>query len=175
MRVITLLLLLCTSLGTYAATFSVPGADITFDAPNGFTSLSKDEISVKFPSNRTPSDVVGNRARTTTITFELKQDRLAPEQLAEVKQTFEQYFEAAVPRLEWKERKIVDLNGMKWIQLEFSSRATDTDIHNVMLITSRYGRMLIFNFNSTRSEFPSVARSIRASILSIKSKPASSK
>lgn len=168
MRLAALILLLGLALGAHAAKFSVPGAGISFDAPTGFTALSKDEIAVKFPSNRAPSGVIGNARRTTTIAFELKPDKLAPQQLGEAKEALERMFERIIPGLEWKGRKIVQLQGQDWIQLEMSSRAVDTDIHNIMLVTSRDGRILIFNFNSTKSEFPFVENALRDSIRSIK-------
>lgn len=168
MRLLTLILLFGIALGAHATTFSIPGAGISFDAPEGFTPLSKDEIAIKFPSSRAPSGVIGNARRTTTIAYELKQDKLAPEQLGEGKDAFEQLFERIIPGLEWKARAIVQFQGQRWIQLEMSSRAVDTDIHNIMLVTSRNGRMLIFNFNSTKSEFPSLESVLRESIRSIK-------
>ena len=61
--------------------------------------------------------------------------------------------------------------GQQWIYLEMSSRAIDTDIHNIMLITPLQGKMLIFNFNSTKAEFPKVEAELRASINSIAFKP----
>lgn len=168
MRRVALILALGAALGAHAATISVPGTGISFDAPEGFTALSQDEIASKFPSSRAPSGVIGNARRTTTIAFELKPDTLAPEQLGEAKEAFEQLFERIIPGLEWKARKIVQFQGQRWIQLELSSRAADTDIHNIMLITSRDGRMLIFNFNSTKSEFPAVESALRESIRSIR-------
>ena len=168
MRLIPLILLVGAVLGAHATTFSVPGAGVSFDAPDGFTALSRDEIAIKFPSTRAPSGVIGNARRTTTIAYELKQDKLTPEQLGEAKQAFEQLFERIIPGLEWKAKTIVQLQGQRWIQLEMTSHAIDTDIHNIMLIASREGRMLIFNFNSTKSEFPSVENALRASIRSIK-------
>lgn len=168
MRLVALILLVGFALGAHATTFPVPGAGVSFDAPDGFTALSKDEIAIKFPSSRAPSGVIGNARRTTTIAFELKRDKLTPEQLGEAKEAFERLFERIIPGLEWKARKIVQLQGQRWIQLEMSSRAVDTDIHNIMLVTSRYGRMLIFNFNSTKSEFPAVEGALRQSIQSIR-------
>lgn len=49
-----------------------------------------------------------------------------------------------------------------------TSSAVDTDIHNIMLITGIGEEMLVFNFNSTREEFPQVEKALRASIDSIK-------
>ncbi len=47
------------------------------------------------------------------------------------------------------------------------SRAVDTDIHNIMLVTPFRGGMLMFNFNSTREEFPRMEGALRRSLESI--------
>ena len=132
-------MLLGFSMATCAVPVSVPGAAARFDAPEGYTPLSQDEISIKFPARRAPANIVGNARRTTTIAFELKQDKLAPEQLSEARQVFEQFFERTVPGLVWRDRKLVRLDGQNWIHLEFSSNAVDSDLHNIMLVTSRFG------------------------------------
>ena len=167
MQLLALLLLLVTSMATGAVPVSVPGAAARFDAPAGYTPLSQDEISVKFPARRAPANIVGNARRTTTIAFELNQDKLAPAQLSEARHVFEQFFERSVPGLVWRERRLVRLDGQDWIHLEFSSNAVDTDLHNILLVTSRVGRMLLFNFNSTKAEFPLVESALRSSIQSI--------
>lgn len=167
MRPLALLMLLGFSMATCAVPVSVPGAAARFDAPEGYTPLSQDEISIKFPASRAPANIVGNARRTTTIAFELTQDKLAPEQLSEARQVFEQFFERTVSGLVWRDRKFVRLDGQNWIHLEFSSNAVDTDLHNIMLLTSRFGRMLLFNFNSTKAEFPLVENALRSSIQSI--------
>jgi hypothetical protein len=160
-------MLLGPSLGACAAPVSVPGAAARFHAPDGYTSLSQTEISIKYPASRAPANVVGNARRTTTIAFELKQEKLEPEHLPEAKAVFEQFFERIVPGLVWRQRKTVRLDGQNWIYLEFSSDAVDTDIHNIVLLTSRFGRLLLFNFNSTKAEFPLVESALRGSIQSI--------
>lgn len=150
-----------------AAPFSIPAAGMSFEAPEGFTALSSAEIDAKYPSKRGPSFVVGNARRTTTIAFDLKDNKLPPDQLPQVKAAFEQLFDRIVPGIEWKERKLVQMQGQTWIYLEMTSRAADTDIHNLMLVTPRQGRMLVLNFNSTRTEFPAVEAALRKSIDSI--------
>jgi hypothetical protein len=151
-----------------AAPFSIPEAGMSFEAPDGFTPLGQAEIDAKYPSKRGPAFVVGNERRTTTIAFDLKADRLPADKLPEVQATLEKVFERIVPGLEWKARKLIELQGQPWIYLEMSSRAVDTDIHNLMLITSRQGRMLVLNFNSTRAEFPAVEAALRRSIESLR-------
>lgn len=150
-----------------AATFAIPGAGVSFAAPDGFTELSKEEIGIKYPSARAPAFVVGNDGRTTTIAYDLQDHQLPPDKLGEVKASFEELFSRIIPGIEWKERKIVRMQGQDWIVLELTSRAVDTDIHNIMLVTHRRGKMLVFNFNSTKDEFPSVAPALRKSIESI--------
>lgn len=154
-----------------AETFQVDGAACRFEAPRGFTPLTKEEIAAKFPSTRAPVSVVGNARRTTTVAYELKPDRLAPEQLPEAKQAFEQIFERVVPGLRWTKRDLVTMRGQAWIHFEFTSRAVDTDIHNIMLATSRAGRMLVFNYNATAADFAVMEADLRASIRSIRLAP----
>ncbi len=48
-----------------------------------------------------------------------------------------------------------------------TSHAIDTDIYNIMLITSLKEKMLVLNFNSTAKEFPEIEASLRKSIQSI--------
>jgi hypothetical protein len=66
------------------------------------------------------------------------------------------------------------INGKQWIYFELISAAVDTDIHNIILMTSLNGKPLMFNFNSTKEEFPKVIKDLQASIDSIKVKDISS-
>ena len=49
---------------------------ITFVAPAGFTPLTGDEMRVKFPSATAPRAAVGNERRTTTIAYDLLDQRV---------------------------------------------------------------------------------------------------
>ena len=159
--------LLATGLHTRAATLTLPEAALSFQSPDAFTVLTKDEIALKYPSNRAPAYVVGNASRGTTIAYALKNQSLPPDKLGEVKVFFEKTFDRIIPGIEWIERKIITQQGQDWIFFEMTSRAIDTDIHNIMLITPRNGKMLVFNFNSTKGEFPKVEQALRKSMDSI--------
>jgi hypothetical protein len=156
---------------TNAETFSIPDVGVSFDAPVGYTKLDATEIANKYPSNRGPAFVVGNTRRTTSIAYDLKPNGFPTDKINEVKEFFEKMFERIVPGIEWKQKKLVDMLGQQWIYLEMTSRAIDTDIHNIMLVTPLQGKMLIFNFNSTKEEFPKVEGELRESIKSISLKP----
>jgi len=56
-----------------------------------------------------------------------------------------------------------------------TTNAVDTDIYNIMLFTCYKGKMLIFNFNSTREEFKKYEKDLRKSIRTIKIKESDSK
>lgn len=160
-------LCLLASLSVDAATFGIESAGVSFDAPSGFTLLSEAEIEAKFPARQAPTFVVGNERRTTTIAFDLKPQKITKEQLPEIKAAFEQMFERIIPGLQWKKRDFLEMQGQQWLQLELTSQAIDTDIYNIMLVTPWRGEMLVFNFNSTREEFPKVEDKLRASLSSI--------
>ncbi|MBX3420052.1 MAG: hypothetical protein KF752_00710 [Pirellulaceae bacterium] len=148
-------------------TFGIPELGVRFYAPKSYTPLTKEEIEFKFPSNRAPSYVIGNASRSTTIAFDVKNNPLHDD-LDRGLNEFKTLFDRIVPGIEWKGRKIIELQGQKWIYLEMVSRAADTNIHNIMLTTHYRGGMLIFNFNSTVEEFPEVESILRKCIETIK-------
>jgi len=154
----------------YCVQFSIPDGGVVFDAPDGFTQLSSEEIARKYPRSSPPGFVVGNERRTTTIAFDLKPQSIPADKLGEVKSSFEQLFQRMIPGLAWKDRKLISMQNQQWIYLELTSHAVDTDIHNIVLVTPHRDKALIFNFNSTKSEFPKVEAKLRESLRSIRLK-----
>ena len=76
----------------------------------------------------------------------------------------ENLFERMVPGIEWKKNEIIEQSGQKWLLMEMTSRAIDTDIYNIMLATGYQGKMLEFSFNSTKEDFSKFENSLRASL-----------
>ena len=146
----------------------VDGGKITFDAPDGFEPVPKEILDLKYPSSRAPKYVIGNKTAGTTIAYDIKPNALPQEGIEEGRKAFTELFPRMIPGLEWIENKTIELAGQKWIYLEMTSNALDTDIHNIMLFTGHDGQMLAFNFNSTKEEFKEYEKAIRASIKSIK-------
>ena len=108
---------------------------------------------------------------TTTIAYQLKAHPVKESDLPEVQKAFAQIFDRVIPGIEWKQNALVELVGQKWLFMEMTSRAIDQDIYNIMLITSHKGEMLMFNFNSTKKDFPKMEKALRDSIKSITLKP----
>ncbi len=167
--VLFITILFVTSFAT-AKQISIDGGMVTFDAPDEFTPLSQELISLKYPSSRAPKYVVGNKSGATTIAYDLNPNKIPPDQLNEARQAFTQMFPRMIPGLKWKENKIIDLAGRKWVYMEMTSHAIDTDIYNIMLFTGYKDQMLIFNFNSTKEEFQKYESALRKSLKSIQIK-----
>jgi len=142
----------------------------SFEPPKGFTELTQQEIDLKYPRKNPPKFVVGNERRTTTIAYDVRDIPLADEELPKTLTSLEQQMQSALPGLEWIDRKLIKMEGQRWIFLEMTSKAVDTSIHNIMLMTPHDGKMLIINFNSTIEEFPQLEKSLRKSLKSIKLK-----
>ncbi len=158
------------SYASWAERLTLPETTVSFEAPTGFTALSDDEIKAKYPSNRAPRFVRGNASRGTTIAYEIRPNAIPDSALENAMGAFEQVFTRIIPGIVWKRREIVQRAGQRWIELEATSNAIDTDIHNLMLITPYDGKLLTFNFNSTKEQFPKFERELRTSIDSIRLK-----
>lgn len=151
----------------FAKPIGVADTGITFEAPKGFAPLSKEIMEVKWPSNRAPAYAVGNERGTTTVAYDLKPNHIPQEALPEAQKQFTELFGRMIPGIEWKKNEIIELSGQKWLLMEMTSNAVDTDIYNIMLMTGFDGKMLIFNFNSTKEEFPKYEAELRKSMKSI--------
>ena len=149
----------------------VVDSPVTFEAPPGFGPVPQALIDVKWPSKRAPRFVVGNERATTTVAYDLKPHKIPDAQLPEVKTAFTGMMERVVPGIRWISNEVIELAGQRWIFMEMTSNAVDTDIHNIMLITGVNDQMLVFNFNSTKEEFPKVESALRASMRSIRMAP----
>ena len=151
----------------FADPIKVADTEITFEAPEGFKPLSKEIISTKWPTNQAPSFAVGTPSGSTTVAYDLKAHNVPQEALPEVQKSLTQFLERMIPGIDWKKNQIIDHSGQKWLLMEMTSNAVDTNIYNIMLITGFEGKMLAFNFNSTKEDFPKYEAELRKSLKSI--------
>jgi len=152
----------------FAEPVSVGNTGVTYEPPEGFRALSESEIALKWPSGDAPKYAVGIPSGSTTVAYDLKPHHVPQVELELAKDHFTKIFESMVPGLVWKKNEIVEHSGQKWILLELTSSAVDTDIYNIMMITGFQGKMLLFNFNSTKEDFPKYEAALRKSLESIK-------
>ena len=154
------------SVSAHADVFNVPELSLSVDAPEGFQRTSADIVALKW--KQPPAFVVGNERASTTIAADLKSDAIRPEQLGEAEKAFVDMFPKLMPGLKWVRHGLVTINGRQWVQMEMTSPAMDTGLHNIMLMTSMSGRLLVLNFNSTDRDFPTMEAALRKSVASVK-------
>ena len=167
-KVVVLLAGALIAIGGHAEPVRVGDSSVVFEAPKGFAPLSQELIDLKWPTKRAPRFAVGNERGTTTVAYDFKPHKIPQERLAEVKESFSNLMDRVVPGIQWVSRDIIELDGQRWVYLEMTSTAVDTDIHNIMLVTGVGDEMLVFNFNSTKEEFPKVEAALRESLRSIR-------
>lgn len=167
-KLLTCLFVVFFAATSYGEPIKVADTEVTFIPPQGFKKVPQKIVDIKWPSNRAPRFVIGNERASTTIAYDLKPNNIPQNKLVEAQKAFINLFERIIPGIQWKKKEIVEISGQRWIFLEMTSKAIDTDIHNIMLVTGYQGKMLLFNFNSTREEFPKYEKQLRESIKTIK-------
>ncbi len=165
---LTSIVLMTTPLAAELVTLD--GGAVRFEAPDGFKPVPQEIIDLKYPSSRAPKYVIGNESAATTIAYDLKPHDVPQERIDQARESFAAAFPRMIPGLEWKENKTITLAGQKWGYLEMTTTAVDTNIHNIMLFTGHNGQMLVFNFNSTKEEFPKYEQALRKAVETIQIK-----
>ena len=142
---------------------------VSFVPPEGFTPPSDEVIRKKFPNATSPATVYANARTTTSIAISYHPAQaLTPEQLPEFKSVMRAFMEKQQVGSEWLKDELVEINGRRWVHFEVVTAAVDAKIHNHMLFTSVDRRMLLFNFNSTLSEYATYEDALARSIASIR-------
>ena len=129
---------------------------LSFEVPNGFSAMNRDQIALKYPKASPPQYVYSNERGSVSIAVTFSKSAVTIGQLGELKSAMEQMLPRMTPGLQWITRETVSINGQAWVHLEMTSSAVDTDIHNHMYLTSFDGRMLGINMNSTTREYESI-------------------
>ena len=133
---------------------------VSFVPPAGFKAWTKEQISAKYAGGSPPQYVFADETGVVTVGVRFSPGKVAPQQLPEFKTALEQMLPRTIPGLKWVAREFVTINGRKWLHLEMTSHAIDTDIHNHMYATSFDGKALIFGFNSTIENYPKMKVSL---------------
>ncbi len=135
------------------------GRRVSFVPPAGFTPMTAEEIAIKFPKRggNPPQHVYANERRSVSVAITFSPAKISPEQLPELKNFLPKFLELAIPEIKWITQDFAVINNIRWVQLEFISRAIDTKIHNDAYFTSFDGKMLGFNFNSTVEQYDAVS------------------
>ncbi len=140
------------------------GRRVSFVPPADFTAMTPEEITLKFPSTgNQPQYVYANQRRSVSVAITFSPAKVSPQQLPELKNFLPKFLEQVKPDIKWITQDFTIIDNVRWIQLEFISRAIDTNIHNDAYFTSFDGKMLGFNFNSTIEQYDASSAEIRHS------------
>lgn len=141
---------------------------VSFTLPPGFTEMTREEISFKFPNRgNPPTHAYGNEKRTVAIAVSLSNANVRPEQLPELKTVMREQLGKVMPDAEWLKEELTTINGKQWVRFSVVTQAIDTKIHNDMYLTSFEGKMLGFNFNSTVQEYNKTKSELEKTVNSI--------
>lgn len=158
MRYVAALVALLVLLGPAHAQEKVVFANekVSIVLPEKFSRMSKEMIEKKYPRGNAPADVFSNERTTVSIAAGYTPNaNLTLEQLPQFKEVMEKTFERNVPGLLWITRGFQEINGNKWVHLEFQSNAVDTEIRNIVLMTALDNGLVMLNFNVTVNDYES--------------------
>ena len=116
--------------------------------------MTDEMVAKKYPRGNAPEYVFSNERTTVSIAAGYTPAaNLTAEQLPQLKEYMEQTFERNTPGLRWIARGVKEINGSRWVRLEFQSNAVDTEIRNIILMTPLDDGLVMFNFNSTVGDY----------------------
>lgn len=141
---------------------------VSFDPPDGFKSLSKEMIKLKFPSANAPEWVYANEDFSVTVAVKRSGKKAKKSDLNAILKTMVKTYPRIIPNLVWIEKEVAEFNGETWLHTEITSTAIDADIHNNIYMTSHRGELIALNFNSTKKMYEQYKTQLQQSFDSVK-------
>lgn len=121
--------------------------NVEFKLPDGYTLLTTKEVKSDFPFVNPSMITYGSMATKSAISMKLDKVDLSALDLDGVRMGYQRYYSTMVPNIEWRESKLLDINGTQWIYLELLFEVDGTYVLNAFAIKPRYQEVIIFNFN----------------------------
>ncbi|HCD7254847.1 TPA: hypothetical protein ND504_004390 [Citrobacter farmeri] len=114
--------------------------------PDGFIKMPKELLETKYPLSKRPQEVwyVEKENGKVTIAFSMTINAMSDAQIPQFAQMLKQQFSSVSPIL-----SDVTVNGNRLTRMEMTIPAADSDIYNVMQLSSLEGKLLISTFNTT--------------------------
>ena len=116
--------------------------------PVEFAEMSDEMRQFKYPRDRPPTLALTNESASVNLAFNHTSSRASLADLPKVHEFFRKSDRALLPGVTWYRDEIVAINGRDFILREFRSPAIDTDVRNIMVVTSVADRILIIAFNT---------------------------
>jgi hypothetical protein len=118
--------------------------------PTHFGPMSEELIRAKYPGERRPTFVLSDERGTVNITVNHTSSVMSSKDLDEAHRAFDRMFRNQYPSATWYRSERTTLNGQECFILELLTPATDTEIHNIIVVSSLESRMLLISTNITK-------------------------
>lgn len=116
--------------------------------PNSFEIMDAEMIALKYPAKqRAAFQVYTDEDAVINIALEHTPNKATLQDLVSIKEVFERQFNQ--PGIDFKKCEIKQINGRSFIVIEMITSAMDTEVYNLMFVTSLEGKLLIGTFNCT--------------------------
>ncbi len=134
--------------------------------PTVFNLMDAESISAKYPSKQSGDfEVYTNNDGNINIAFEHLPDKATMNDLPKLREFFEQQFNQ--PSIDFRKSEIKKINGRDFVVIEMVTPTADTEVYNLMFVTSSGGRLLMGTFNCTidkQKEWQPLAERMLASV-----------
>lgn len=142
---------------------AVPELKLSIEIPTSMSPMSEEMAKVKYPSENRPQVIYGDEKGKASLGITAGRNPLPADKIDEFKDVMLKMMETLKPKAE-----AVTVDGHKaWI-LTFSVQAPDSEILNLMLITSQDGKAVQVAFNMTQDLVEQYQSAAKASLMSLK-------
>ena len=141
------------------------GGMVSFKPPAEFSTLTEEQVRKNFKAVLRPGIYYGSKdVRAAVAVGYLEQKDLRSEQLGLIKAQLEKKF-AALPAFSWVENGLVEINGVRWVNLEADYKDDKgKSIRNNVCLTLVEGHGLImFGFSSNKGDYEKYSKVLRES------------
>lgn len=154
-------------LQTSSKSLSILSGKIRLEVPEELRPMDAEMFGLKYPlENPATTIAYSNEDATVTLLISPRQDIATQADLPKYQQMLYESF-GANESIDFKKNEIREINGRDFIVLEMITPAMDTEVYNLMFITSSDGRLLMCTFNCTvdkLSEWQPLAEQIVSSV-----------
>lgn len=142
---------------------NIPQLNLSIDIPQTLTPMSDEMAKIKYPSENRPQVIYGDERGKASLGISAGRHALPASQIEMAKDATMKMLTNFKPQAE-----AVTVDGHKAWLITFRSQAPDTEILNMMLITSQNDKAVQAAFNMTKDLVPQYQDAARASLLSLK-------
>ncbi|MEZ2602413.1 hypothetical protein [Kluyvera intermedia] len=142
---------------------NIPQLNLSIEIPQTLTPMSDDMAKIKYPSENRPQVIYGDERGKASLGISSGRHALPASQIDMAKEATVKMLANFKPQAE-----AVTVDGHKAWLITFRSQAPDTEILNMMLMTSQNDKAVQVAFNMTKDLVEQYQDAAKASLLSLK-------